>query len=116
VTSVSGGRTLAPVTGLVRGPDQRERILRRCSERRSSTAGAPAPRPEPLLDPAHRHRSVAEIAESYGFTEARRFSRAFRRVMGATAREVRALAARGEFPSARSAGAGEWWQWIERMR
>jgi AraC-like DNA-binding protein len=69
-----------------------------------------------LADPAQRHRSIAEIAEAYGFTHPKSFSRAFRRKIGMTAREVRGLAADRDSQSMLRPNANEWWSWIERMR
>lgn len=69
-----------------------------------------------LADPAQRHRSIAEIAEAHGFTHPKSFSRAFRRKIGMTAREVRGLAQEREAPSALRGDAKEWWSWIEQLR
>lgn len=69
-----------------------------------------------LADPSQRHLSVAEIAEAYGFTHPKSFSRAFRRHIGMTAREVRSLAMRGESPSMTAIEPDEWWGWIRRLR
>ena len=69
-----------------------------------------------LADPAQRHRNVAQIAEAYGFTNSKSFSRAFRRHIGMTAREVRSLAAHGEGHPAPHARAVDWWSWIQRLR
>jgi AraC-like DNA-binding protein len=43
-----------------------------------------------LCNPAHRARSVSEIAFSWGFNDAAHFSRAFRARFGCSARELRA--------------------------
>lgn len=69
-----------------------------------------------LSDPAQRHLSVAEIAEAYGFANPKSFSRAFRRHIGMTAREVRSLAAQGGGRTAAWSKADEWWAWIQRLR
>jgi AraC-like DNA-binding protein len=42
-----------------------------------------------LCDPALRHRTIGDLAFSWGFTDASHFSRAFRARFGRTAREVR---------------------------
>ncbi|MEW6640999.1 MAG: helix-turn-helix domain-containing protein [Pseudomonadota bacterium] len=69
-----------------------------------------------LTDPAQRHRSVAEIAGAFGFTHPKSFSRAFRRHIGMTAREVRSLAAEGGQRSAAWSEADAWWTWIQQLR
>ncbi|MDH6233424.1 AraC-like DNA-binding protein [Mesorhizobium soli] len=69
-----------------------------------------------LSDPAQRHRGIAEIAESYGFTHPKSFSRAFSRKIGMTAREVRGLATERERSAFGRSVSDEWWSWIERMR
>jgi AraC-like DNA-binding protein len=70
-----------------------------------------------LLNPAGRSLSIAEIAEAHGFASPGSFSRAFRRVIGMTAREVRDLAAQGRGqrrpPDRRRA---DWARWIAEMR
>ncbi|MBL8942370.1 MAG: helix-turn-helix domain-containing protein [Myxococcales bacterium] len=43
-----------------------------------------------LLDPAHAHRSISEIAFALGFTSAAHFSRAFRARFGRSPRTLRA--------------------------
>lgn len=71
---------------------------------------------EALIDPELRQRSIADIAESLGFLHPKSFSRAFRRKIGMTAREVRALAdQRDKLPTTRQA-ADQWWTWIAQMR
>lgn len=80
-----------------------ERRLRRCHEA--------------LIDPARRTASIAEIAKENGFTSTVSFSRAFRRAIGMTAREVRALAAQGEAAMGLDKRyRDEWAQWIVQMR
>ncbi|MGO4713754.1 helix-turn-helix domain-containing protein [Bradyrhizobium sp. 2TAF24] len=69
-----------------------------------------------LADPAQRHRTVAEIAEAHGFTHPKSFSRAFRRHIGMTAREVRSLASEGDNLSAPWMATEEWWSWIRQLR
>ncbi|OZI72382.1 AraC family transcriptional regulator [Bordetella genomosp. 12] len=48
-----------------------------------------------LRDPAHAHRSIAELAYLSGFAHAAHFSRVFRQRCGMTAREFRAQSATG---------------------
>lgn len=80
-----------------------ERRLRRCHEA--------------LIDPARQTTSVAEIARAHGFRSPVSFSRAFRRTIGMTAREVRALAAQGEtLANPRNQYRNEWTRWITDMR
>lgn len=69
-----------------------------------------------LSDPAQRHLSVAEIAAAYGFTHPKSFSRAFRRHIGMTAREMRGLAAQGDGGTAIWSKADAWWTWIQQLR
>ena len=45
-----------------------------------------------LCDPAQRHRTISDIAFSWGFVDASHFSRAFKARFGCTPREVRAQA------------------------
>jgi AraC-like DNA-binding protein len=45
-----------------------------------------------LCDPALRHRTISDLAFSWGFVDASHFSRAFKARFGCTAREVRAQA------------------------
>jgi AraC-like DNA-binding protein len=47
-----------------------------------------------LVDPTGAHRTIGDIAFSWGFVDASHFSRAFRARFGATARAVRAGAPR----------------------
>ena len=68
-----------------------------------------------LIDPGQRHRTIAEIAESLGFSNSKSFSRAFTRRMGITAREVRAHAGKHEAVPANSK-VDQWWDWISRLR
>ena len=69
-----------------------------------------------LADPAQRHRSVAEIAEAYGFSNSKSFSRAFRRQTGMTAREVRSLAVQADGHIAAWPQADGWWSWIRQLK
>lgn len=69
-----------------------------------------------LTDPAHRHESVADIAERYGFTHRKSFIRAFRRSFEMTPREMRALAAEGRSHTRREAGERHMWHWIRELR
>ena len=69
-----------------------------------------------LADPAHRGRSIAEIAESLCCGHPKSFSRAFRREIGMTAREVRQLALERHHAFALYAEGDQWWNWIGRMR
>jgi AraC-like DNA-binding protein len=70
-----------------------------------------------LIAPANRDRSIAEIAAAHGFTSPASFSRAFRRVVGMTAREVRDLAAQGMAMERSSKRRGDdWSRWIAQAR
>lgn len=70
-----------------------------------------------LIDPCNRGKFIAQIAEAHGFTSPVSFSRAFRRVIGMTAREVRALAAGGEAKiSPSNQPSVDWVHWIAQMR
>lgn len=70
-----------------------------------------------LLDPANRGRPIAELAEAHGFTNPVSFSRAFRRVIGMTAREVRDLAAQGrEMRRPADRRRDDWSRWLAQMR
>ncbi|KKB10967.1 hypothetical protein VE25_15150 [Devosia geojensis] len=69
-----------------------------------------------LIDPEHRHESVADIAERYGFTHRKSFIRAFRRSFEMTPREMRALAAEGRSLTRQTAGEGHMWHWIRELR
>lgn len=66
-----------------------------------------------LEDPAQSHRS---IAESLCCGHPKSFSRAFRREIGMTAREVRHLSLTRQSAFARYADGDQWWNWISRMR
>lgn len=71
---------------------------------------------EALVDPALRHRGIAEIAESLGFLQPKSFSRAFGRKFGMTARDVRALAYRRDQSLPPQTVKDTWWNWIAQMR
>lgn len=55
-----------------------------------------------LCDPALRHRTISDLAFSWGFVDASHFSRAFRARFGCTAREVRSAQAGGSTTNCRS--------------
>jgi AraC-like DNA-binding protein len=69
-----------------------------------------------LVDPEQRHRSIADIAESYGFTHRKSFVRAFRRSFGMTPREMRILAAAGRSQFKQHAEGVDMWHWIRELR
>lgn len=69
-----------------------------------------------LIDPGHRHESVAAIAERYGFMHRKSFIRAFQRAFEMTPREMRALAAQGRNLSRSTVGPGHMWHWIRELR
>ena len=69
-----------------------------------------------LIAPGHRHESVAEIAERYGFVHRKSFIRAFRRAFEMTPREMRALAAEGRGLARPAAGERHLWHWIRDLR
>jgi AraC-like DNA-binding protein len=55
-----------------------------------------------LCDPALRHRTISDIAFSWGFVDASHFSRAFKARFGCTARDVRAQLSGGSTTNWRS--------------
>ena len=69
-----------------------------------------------LVDPQHQHRSIADIAESYGFTHRKSFIRAFRRFFGITPREMRVLAAEGRGQFKQHSEGADVWHWIRELR
>ncbi|MDW6025492.1 AraC family transcriptional regulator [Mesorhizobium sp. BAC0120] len=69
-----------------------------------------------LVDPEQRHRSIAEIAESYGFSHRKSFVRAFRRSFGMTPREMRILAAEGRSLFKQHREGVDMWHWIRELR
>ena len=70
-----------------------------------------------LIAPGHRHESVAEIAERYGFVHRKSFIRAFRRAFEMTPREMRALAAEGRSVFLRLTDPQRhMWHWIRELR
>lgn len=69
-----------------------------------------------LVDPEHRHESIAEIAERYGFSHRKSFIRAFRRTFDVTPREMRALAAEGRSLRVGHSEDRTMWHWIRELR
>lgn len=69
-----------------------------------------------LSDSTQRHLGIAEIAAAYGFPNPKSFSRAFRRHIGMTAREVRGLAGQAGDRTAMWSKADAWWTWIRQLR
>ncbi|MBR1091338.1 helix-turn-helix domain-containing protein [Bradyrhizobium manausense] len=69
-----------------------------------------------LVDPVHRHKTIAEIAESYGFTDPTNFSRTFRRMFDMSPRAMRAFAGAG-WPGEVSSrhGVGTMWDWMRHI-
>ncbi len=69
-----------------------------------------------LIDPAHRHKTIAEIAEGYGFTDPANFSRTFRRMFDMSPRAMRAFASAGWHGEVSSRhGARTMWDWMRRV-
>ncbi|MCG2626834.1 AraC family transcriptional regulator [Bradyrhizobium sp. WYCCWR 13023] len=69
-----------------------------------------------LIDPACRHRTIAEIAEGYGFTDPTNFSRAFRRTFDMSPRAVRAFASAGwQGEVSTRHGSRTIWDWMRRI-
>ncbi|WP_196260813.1 helix-turn-helix domain-containing protein [Pelagibacterium limicola] len=65
-----------------------------------------------LLDPRQSHRSIAEIAQAYGFAHRKSFIRAFRRLYDIGPREMRQLGTQGTtIPPRRSVG-DDWRHWM----
>lgn len=64
----------------------------------------------------HRHSSIAEIAERYGFTHRKSFVRAFRRLFEMTPREMRALSIAGRSRVPEGAASPHLWHWIRDLR
>ncbi|MDJ1157023.1 AraC family transcriptional regulator [Chelatococcus sp. SYSU_G07232] len=69
-----------------------------------------------LLDPAHAHRTIMDIAEEHGFLHRPGFIAAFRRLYGLTPGEMRALAMRRDTEAIESGDHVEWRNWIARLR
>lgn len=69
-----------------------------------------------LIDPRHRHESIADISERYGFTHRKSFVRAFRRTFEISPREMRALAEEGRRLPADSLKSADIWRWIRELR
>jgi AraC-like DNA-binding protein len=69
-----------------------------------------------LIDPVHRHKTIAEIAEGYGFTDPTNFSRSFRRMFEVSPRAMRAFANTGRHGEISSRdGAHTMWDWMRQM-
>jgi len=71
---------------------------------------------EALADPANRARTIAEIAETFGFTNYPGFVRGFRRAFEVSPREIRALAAEGHIARRERTGDNIWHDWLLRTR
>jgi AraC-like DNA-binding protein len=69
-----------------------------------------------LSDRSQQHRSIAEIAQSYGFLDASNFTRAYRKATGMSPRETRALALEGHANPALSIQVHDWRAWLSQMR
>ncbi|HWK68850.1 MAG TPA: helix-turn-helix domain-containing protein [Rhizobiaceae bacterium] len=69
-----------------------------------------------ITDPEHRHESIADIAERYGFNHRKSFIRAFRRSFDVTPREMRALAAEGRRSFFEHGEGRNMWHWIRELR
>lgn len=70
-----------------------------------------------LVDPAHQHRRIQDIAEGFGFMHRKNFNTAFRRLYGITPREVRGYAADGRSRNMRRAYTNQvCWDWIVSLR
>lgn len=69
-----------------------------------------------LADPSNRTKSIADIAEAFGFNSYPAFGRAFRRQFAISPREVRAMAARGHAPHPKRTSGNAWYDWFLRTR
>ena len=69
-----------------------------------------------LADRSQTHRSVAEIAQTYGFSDASNFTRAYRRASGMSPRETRMLAIEGRATAMRFVQQKDWRTWVMQMR
>lgn len=69
-----------------------------------------------LADRSQTHRSVAEIALTYGFSDASNFTRAYRRASGMSPRETRMLALEGRAAAMPFVQAKDWRTWLSQMR
>jgi AraC-like DNA-binding protein len=69
-----------------------------------------------LSDRSQGHRSIADIAQTYGFLDASNFTRAYRRATGMSPRETRALALEGHANPVLSVQAHDWRAWLSQIR
>ena len=69
-----------------------------------------------LADRSQTHRSVAEIALTYGFSDASNFTRAYRRASGMSPRETRMLALEGRAATLPFVQHKDWRSWVMQMR
>ncbi|WP_199030990.1 helix-turn-helix domain-containing protein [Ralstonia sp. ASV6] len=69
-----------------------------------------------LADRSQTHRSVAEIAQTYGFSDASNFARAYRRASGMSPRETRMLALEGRAATLPFVQHKDWRTWVMQMR
>lgn len=69
-----------------------------------------------LADRSQTHRSVAEIALTYGFSDASNFTRAYRRACGMSPRETRMLALEGRAAALPFIQHKDWRTWLTQMR
>ncbi|MCR6670546.1 helix-turn-helix domain-containing protein [Devosia ginsengisoli] len=69
-----------------------------------------------IVNPVLQHRSVASIAEDYGFGHYPSFSRAFRRAYEMSPREVKALGLERSSASRARPGANSWHDWFFQTR
>lgn len=69
-----------------------------------------------LADRSQTHRSVAEIAQTYGFSDASNFTRAYRRASGMSPRETRMLAIEGRAAAMPFVQHKDWRTWVMQMR
>jgi AraC-like DNA-binding protein len=69
-----------------------------------------------LIDPDHRHESIADIAERHGFNHRKSFIRAFRRSFDVTPREMRAFAVEGRRSFFEPGEGRTMWHWIRELR
>lgn len=69
-----------------------------------------------LADRSQTHRSVAEIAQTYGFSDASNFARAYRRASGMSPRETRMLALEGRAAALPFVQHKDWRTWLTQMR
>ncbi|WP_296223991.1 helix-turn-helix domain-containing protein [Ralstonia sp. UBA689] len=69
-----------------------------------------------LADRSQIHRPIAEIARTYGYSDASNFTRAYRRAIGMSPRETRALAEEGRAATLPFVQDGDWRTWLAHMR